>query len=488
MAAETFAYNLLGENLRSTIERNEVSKTTQWIESKFPEHSLQERLRENPFETDLKASFSDLKSDSKLEGKLLVGSVITLNNFLRSNSRILDKLQALDVDLVSGGPPCQSFSLAGRRDKSNPRNSLPGHFADFVQLIKPKFVVLENVSGILRPFKEHGRKYLAWVEVAKAFARIGYLPICLHINAKYVGAAQNRPRFLMLAIRDDIVKKFFEPKRVSRRFRELLCENLDTIKSGSWERFRCLEIEEDHDVFKCPELSNLYPKKFRLAEQWIAARDAIDDLGKSPFTPSSYARVLNKKLNPLFPLVLQNNGAPANHQFRRNGIKVQQRFHLYQQLIGMNGIYRDTIRFLQVPDSHKLSTETKEYLLSRKYLLEDQTFRKFHNFDELAGYLTTLRTKKHSQRAIHPDRPAPAALSIPDDACHHSERRTFTVREMARFQSFPDWFEFRSKITTGDKGRKFEVPQYTQVGNAVPPLLGLAIGRTIAKLYDRQSE
>jgi len=80
--------------------------------------------------------------------------------------------------------------------------------------------------------------------------------------------------------------------------------------------------------------------------------------------------------------------------------------------------------------------------------------------------------------------PAPAALSIPDDACHYHdhELRTLTVREMARIQSFPDNFTFRSKTTTGGQMRKFEVPQYTQVGNAVPPLLGYQLGLAIKKL------
>ena len=83
-----------------------------------------------------------------------------------------------------------------------------------------------------------------------------------------------------------------------------------------------------------------------------------------------------------------------------------------------------------------------------------------------------------------PEAEGPAALSIPDDACHYhsSLQRTLTVREMARFQSFPDKFEFRSKVTTGGKMRKFEVPQYTQVGNAVPPLLGRALGLVVKNI------
>ncbi|MEX6115765.1 DNA cytosine methyltransferase [Providencia stuartii] len=76
---------------------------------------------------------------------------------------------------------------------------------------------------------------------------------------------------------------------------------------------------------------------------------------------------------------------------------------------------------------------------------------------------------------------------MPDDACHYdkNELRVLTVREMARIQSFPDNFVFRSKVTTGGQMRKFEVPQYTQVGNAVPPLLGLAIGKIIKTLLSK---
>jgi len=100
--------------------------------------------------------------------------------------------------------------------------------------------------------------------------------------------------------------------------------------------------------------------------------------------------------------------------------------------------------------------------------------------------LLPLQTKKQTQRALKPDQPAPASLSIPDDACHYHDGtlRTLTVREIARIQSFPDWFEFRSKVTTGGQMRKFQVPQYTQVGNAVPPLLGKALGNVCKQILE----
>ncbi len=79
-------------------------------------------------------------------------------------------------------------------------------------------------------------------------------------------------------------------------------------------------------------------------------------------------------------------------------------------------------------------------------------------------------------------------MTLPDDFVHPTEPRTLTVREMARLQSFPDAFEFRGKATTGGQNRRHEVPQYTQVGNAVPPLMAERLGRQVAALLSETQE
>lgn len=109
-----------------------------------------------------------------------------------------------------------------------------------------------------------------------------------------------------------------------------------------------------------------------------------------------------------------------------------------------------------------------------KILAQDQ-----HNLVKL---LAELSTNKHSQRALSWLKPAPTVLSLPDDFVHPSEPRIPTVRELARFQSFPDAFEFRSTETTGSHRRRFQVPQFTQVGNAVPPRLARAIGERLREV------
>lgn len=84
--------------------------------------------------------------------------------------------------------------------------------------------------------------------------------------------------------------------------------------------------------------------------------------------------------------------------------------------------------------------------------------------------------KKMALRVMDPLAPSPTITSLPDDLLHYSEPRTLTVRENARLQSFPDWFRFEGKYTTGGERRRHEVPRFTQVANAVPPLLAEQIG------------
>ena len=95
--------------------------------------------------------------------------------------------------------------------------------------------------------------------------------------------------------------------------------------------------------------------------------------------------------------------------------------------------------------------------------------------------LDILLTKKNMRIRLDSQSPSPTVVTIADDYISPFENRTFTVRELARLQSFDDSFEFLGKRTTGGLRRRIEVPQYTQVGNAVPPLLAKAIAEEILK-------
>jgi len=80
---------------------------------------------------------------------------------------------------------------------------------------------------------------------------------------------------------------------------------------------------------------------------------------------------------------------------------------------------------------------------------------------------------------MDPGQPSPTLTTLPDDYIHYSEARILTVREFARLQSFNDWYEFKEKYTTGGKLRTSEVPRYSQVGNAIPPMFVQQVGLTM---------
>lgn len=90
-----------------------------------------------------------------------------------------------------------------------------------------------------------------------------------------------------------------------------------------------------------------------------------------------------------------------------------------------------------------------------------------------------LGIRKRATTPISPTLPSPTVTTLPDDMIHYSEPRVLTVREMARLQSFPDWFSFKGPYTSGGHRRRNACPRYTQVGNAVPPLLAEAVGETL---------
>ena len=96
------------------------------------------------------------------------------------------------------------------------------------------------------------------------------------------------------------------------------------------------------------------------------------------------------------------------------------------------------------------------------------------------GYVENL--KRRGVTVLDANSQAPTITSIPDELVHYKEPRILTVREQARIQSFPDWFEFKGKYTSGGKLRKKEVPRYTQVGNAVPPLFAEQVGKAVMEV------
>ena len=141
----------------------------------------------------------------------------------------------------------------------------------------------------------------------------------------------------------------------------------------------------------------------------------------------------------------------------------------------------------QILTDHEFSKHKPHVVERFQYMLDNNITKK----SDLPSH---MRTKKFNQKPL-PARwekhPTMTVTSLPDDYVHYSRPRTFSVREWARMQTFPDKHIFCGKRTTGGDRRAGnpsegiwdrEVPKYTQIGNAVPPLLGKAIGSRVCEI------
>ncbi len=131
-----------------------------------------------------------------------------------------------------------------------------------------------------------------------------------------------------------------------------------------------------------------------------------------------------------------------------------------------------------IPNSHSFAKHSPQVHNRLKYILSIAGNCK--NLDN--DIKRILGISKQVLIPLRAGEQAPTITSHPDDLVHYCEPRILTVREYARIQCFPDDFEFHGKYTTGGKLRKQEVPRYTQIGNAIPPLFGEQSGLILKEL------
>jgi DNA (cytosine-5)-methyltransferase 1 len=130
------------------------------------------------------------------------------------------------------------------------------------------------------------------------------------------------------------------------------------------------------------------------------------------------------------------------------------------------------------PDSHRFANHRPDTIERFQTFLKDYPRNK-----NVAGmYRQKVDYKKNCLILLDPNEPSPTLTTLPDDYVHYSEARILTVREFARLQSFNDWYEFKDKYTTGGRLRKSEVPRYSQVGNAIPPLFVEQAGNILKRM------
>lgn len=134
-------------------------------------------------------------------------------------------------------------------------------------------------------------------------------------------------------------------------------------------------------------------------------------------------------------------------------------------------------KYFDILNNHKTSNQSEDVIKRLKIILENGDYKKAQYELEQCG----LSSGKRNYNVLKPNEQSSTIMTIPDDYVHYNSPRALTVREMARLQSFDDTFVFQGKRSTGGNNRKTEVPQYTLVGNAIPPLLARAVATEILK-------
>lgn len=352
-----------------------------------------------------------------------------------------------EIDLMIGGPSCQGFSRAGRRDKNDPRNMLFGEYVRVINQIRPKYIVLENVEGFM-DMQFIGYEGITGIKypdgsitpdlLRNELKEIGYDTLEPRIlNAADYGVPQRRRRVIFIGFRKgEKIPNYPEPTTPHKHL---------TLKEAIGD----LIIDD------------------RLRKEVNSRKSRYQSESKKGRTPGIDGRPL--PLNGDLTCTKLPNATPI----------VTERFSLFlpgesgtnlRKRIKESGIDLRNVPLLVDLCSEKLSWSKTEVISN------------FANAKVDDNAIDVLLTKKNIRQRWDGTQPSATIVSIADDYISPWEDRTFSVREMARCQSFDDSFEFIGKVTTGGLNRRYEIPQYTQVGNAVPPLLAKAVAEEIKKV------
>lgn len=135
-----------------------------------------------------------------------------------------------EIDIVVGGPPCQGFSEANRqRVIDDPRNKLYKYYVKAVEKITPKFVVMENVKGMLKVAEQVVEDYES-LSITKNGKTYSYKVAYRILNSQNFSVAQSRERLIYIAIRNDIMEeKKITPEQIFKEIESSYSGRLDYI-------------------------------------------------------------------------------------------------------------------------------------------------------------------------------------------------------------------------------------------------------------------
>jgi DNA (cytosine-5)-methyltransferase 1 len=394
-----------------------------------------------------------------------------------------------DVDMIIGGPPCQTFSLAGparsgtkeMREllKNDPRNTLYKHFFDLVNRIRPKFVVFENVEGMASKRVETeglSNKDSQVIElICDELDSMGYKTEVEGsfteryqiLNSADYGVPQYRKRVIILANRLDIINPVPQKKDRVVTVKDAIYHlplRLPIIITSSLKRIKNIDVIIKNFSF-C--LKVFLDKIFELIEQEkdLETKSKLVKLYKVLLP--EYEKIKDRKSYKLLALerfLSLYNEKVIELCLDKHVSVVSETFHRSRQ-----HNFRDIIIFIL----------TKQGSNSSRFMDQNSS-----DYNKLLSDLYPYNRNKHKDTYVKHswERPSNTILAhMEKDGLkfiHPVQPRTYTPYEAALIQSFPRDYSFSG-------GRN---AQYRQIGNAVPPFMAKAIAKSILKLIDDNRE
>jgi len=390
--------------------------------------------------------------------------------------RIIDECKNLEksIDLIMAGIPCQSFSLIGPRsgnnNKKDDRDSLYKEFYDIVKELNPKIFLIENVKGILS--KKDSKNIKIIDKIISDFENLGYNLSNTENNNKYLllnavhfGVPQRRERVFIIGIKKELEKSIPLPKQTHYYTQPQNQKKLIKEQSNSLcELKKFISIKEAIGDLpelnaKCTytDLNEKKKKEINLLNQEIDKSNSsgINNKQINETEKEKYLKFLKSLLN--FNSALDFQIFVRNSEFIQGHIARSQQFSDIEifKLLPEGWTSKDVFSN-SITDSEEIVKLKNELRKLIKYDCSDSfpdKYRKQKWNEPSTTILTHLQ--KDGNRFIHP-----------------KQARTFTPREAARLQSFPDSFIFEGPMTQ----------QFKQIGNAVPPLLAKALAEVIAQV------
>ncbi len=323
-----------------------------------------------------------------------------------------------ELDVVVGGPPCQGFSLIGKRQFDDVRNQLVFSFARLVGELRPRYFVMENVPGMASLIAGPDDDAPKLVDVLlRDFVAKGYhVAPAKTLNAAEFGIPQDRRRLILIGTREDCPRATYPEEQTTPRARRP-SERVSAPPAT------------DHSL--CPTVS-----------------EAIDDL---PNLDGLRGLLYTDEITLSTHSVTKMHRAAAPYARILIGLDRDDEDYSYPRLWDSNVLtssYRTT-HASTVAQRFDTTPQGSSEPTSRLFRLHPQ------------GVSSTLRAGTHYERGSF-NAPRPI---------HPRHPRVISVREAARLHSFPDWFRLHWTKWHG----------FRQVGNALPPRLGRALGCEIIR-------